>query len=330
MMSTLMVTGGAGFIGSNFVRYMLSASDTHIVCVDKLTYAGSLSSLEGIAEDKRFTFVCADICDRAAMRETFGRYKPDAVINFAAESHVDRSIIDPGIFVASNVMGTQTLMDCCLESGTSHFHQVSTDEVYGDLPADSEKAFDEQSPLRPSGPYSASKASADLFALAYRRTYGLHVSISRSSNNYGKFQHPEKFIPHMIMCALEDKSMPVYGDGSNVRDWLHVTDHCRALKLILDGGSGQIYNIAGHNERSNLSIARTICDILGKPRGLITFVPDRKGHDIKYSMRTDKLTADTGWLPEKDFKKGLEETVGWYAANKDSWEPLINAGKERG
>lgn len=315
MIKTLIVTGGAGFIGSNFVRYMLGVSDTHIVCVDKLTYAGSMSSLEGITGDKRFTFVRADICDRAAMREVFGRYKPEAVINFAAESHVDRSITDPGIFVTTNIIGVQTLMDCCLETG-AHFHQISTDEVYGDLPADSEQAFDEQSPLRPSGPYSASKASADLLALAYRRTYGLSVTITRSSNNYGCFQHTEKFIPHMIMCALEGRNMPVYGDGSNVRDWLHVSDHCRALKMILDGGREEVYNIAGHNEISNLRLAETICDILGKPRELIMFVSDRKGHDIRYSMKTDKLTSDTGWRPVRDFKEGLEETVRWYAAEK--------------
>lgn len=308
MSDTMLITGGAGFIGSNFVHYMLGRG-RRIVCVDKLTYAGSLDNLAGASG---YDFIRADICDKAAMRKVFADYKPSVAVNFAAESHVDRAIENPEIFLRTNVLGVQTLIDCCLESG-AHFHQISTDEVYGDVPRGSSERFDEVSPLRPSGPYSASKAAADLLALACRRTYGLRVTISRSANNYGMRQHSEKFIPHMVLCAVRGERMPIYGDGENMRDWLYVGDHCRAIELLLEkGADGGVYNISGHCEKRNIDVARAICDILGAPHSLIEFVPDRKGHDYRYPVSSRAIEA-LGWKPETDWEEGLERTVKHYA-----------------
>lgn len=277
---TILVTGGAGFIGSNFIFHMLKKyPDYRIVCLDKLTYAGNLSTLSCVLEERNFRFVRLDICDREGVFRLFEEERPDIVVNFAAESHVDRSILDPGIFLQTNILGTATLMDACRKFGIRRFHQVSTDEVYGDLPLTRpDLFFTEATPLHTSSPYSASKASADLLVLAYHRTYSLPVTISRCSNNYGPYQFPEKLIPLMIINALDEKPLPVYGTGENVRDWLYVEDHCKAIDLILHKGrEGEVYNVGGHNERKNIDIVRLICRTLGKSESLITYVADRKG-----------------------------------------------------
>lgn len=323
----LFVTGGAGFIGSNFIFYLLERhpEDT-VLCVDALTYAGNLETLAPVMQNPRFRFVKADIADRAAMYALFESEKPDVVVNFAAESHVDRSIENPSIFLQTNVMGTQVLLDACRKYGIQRYHQVSTDEVYGDLPLDRpDLFFTEQTPLHASSPYSASKASADLLCNAYFRTYGLPVTISRCSNNYGPYQFPEKLIPLMIANALADKPLPVYGEGLNVRDWLYVEDHCTAIDLILRKGKpGQVYNIGGHNERRNIDIVKTILAILGKPESLITHVADRKGHDQRYAIDPAFIHRELGWLPQTRFEDGIRKTVQWYLDNKPWWENIVN------
>ena len=317
---TIIVTGGAGFIGSNFILYMLETyPDYRVICVDKLTYAGNLSNLAAVMDRQNLRFVKADICDRGAVYQVFEEEHPDIVVNFAAESHVDRSIEAPSVFLETNITGTAVLMDACCKYGIRRFHQVSTDEVYGDLPLDRpDLLFDEETPLRTSSPYSASKASADLLVQAYCRTYGLQATISRCSNNYGPFQFPEKFIPRMILNALEDKPLPVYGKGINVRDWLYVTDHCRAVDLIIHRGKdGEVYNVGGHNEMKNIDLVRFICRELGKPESLITFVEDRKGHDMRYAIDTSKIYAELGWKPETRFEVGIRKTIRWYCENRD-------------
>ena len=324
---TVLVTGGAGFIGANFIFYWLKAHPgDRVVCVDKLTYAGNLSTLSAALERPEFRFVRADICDREIMDRLFGEERPDAVVNFAAESHVDRSIKDPEVFLRTNVMGTAVLLDACRRYGTPRFHQVSTDEVYGDLPLDRpDLRFTEKTPLRASSPYSASKASADLLTLSYCRTYGLPATVSRCSNNYGPWQFPEKLIPLMIANALQDKSLPVYGTGKNVRDWLYVEDHCKAIGLILRKGKpGEVYNIGGNHEMENIALVRRICRELGKPESLIAYVTDRKGHDLRYAIDAGKLQQELGWQPETGFDEGIRQTVRWYLENRDWWEKIVS------
>ena len=324
---TIVVTGGAGFIGSNFIFYMLDKyPNTRIICLDKLTYAGNLSTLQSVIEKPNFRFVKADICDRAAVSLLFEEEHPDVVVNFAAESHVDRSIEDPGIFLQTNIIGTANLMDICRKYGIKRYHQVSTDEVYGDLPLDRpDMFFTENTPIHTSSPYSSSKAAADLLALAYYRTYGLPVTISRCSNNYGPYHFPEKLIPLMIANALADKPLPVYGEGLNVRDWLYVEDHCRAIDLILQKGRvGEVYNVGGHNEMRNIDIVKLICKELGKPESLITHVTDRKGHDMRYAIDPTKIHNELGWSPETRFTDGIKKTIRWYLDNRAWWENIIN------
>lgn len=324
---TVLVTGGAGFIGANFIFYWLKAHPgDRVVCVDKLTYAGNLSTLSAALERPEFRFVRADICDREIMDRLFGEERPDAVVNFAAESHVDRSIEDPEVFLRTNVMGTAVLLDACRKYGTPRFHQVSTDEVYGDLPLDRpDLRFTEKTPLRASSPYSASKASADLLTLSYCRTYGLPATVSRCSNNYGPWQFPEKLIPLMIANALQNKSLPVYGTGKNVRDWLYVEDHCKAIGLILRKGKpGEVYNIGGNHEMENIALVRRICQELGKPESLIAYVTDRKGHDLRYAIDAGKLQQELGWQPETGFDEGIRQTVRWYLENRDWWEKIVS------
>ena len=324
---TIIVTGGAGFIGSNFVFHMLQAHpDYRIVCLDKLTYAGNLSTLEPVLKQDNFRFVKADICDRQAVDELFQEEKPDIVVNFAAESHVDRSIENSGIFLETNIMGTAVLMDACRKYGIQRYHQVSTDEVYGDLPLDRpDLFFTEETPLHTSSPYSSSKASADLLVMAYYRTYGLPVTISRCSNNYGPYHFPEKLIPLMIANALADKPLPVYGNGENVRDWLYVEDHCRAIDLIIHNGKvGEVYNVGGHNEKRNIDIVRIICQELGKPESLIVHVEDRKGHDRRYAIDPAKIHRELGWLPETKFEDGIKKTIKWYLDHKKWWQDIVN------
>ena len=323
---TVFVTGGAGFIGSNYIFYtMAKYPGDRVICLDKLTYAGNLSTLLPVMEHPNFRFAKIDICDRKAVYALFEEEKPDVVINFAAESHVDRSIESPEIFLQTNILGTAVLMDACRKYGIGRYHQVSTDEVYGDLPLDRpELFFTEETPLRTSSPYSSSKAAADLLVMAYHRTYGLPATISRCSNNYGSYQLPEKLIPRMISHALNDLPLPVYGDGRNVRDWLYVEDHCKAVDLIVhQGREGEVYNIGGHNEMNNLDIVRLICRELDKPESLITFVEDRKGHDRRYAIDPAKIHAELGWLPETSFAVGIRKTVEWYLTHRDWWEPLL-------
>ena len=308
---TIIVTGGAGFIGSNFVFYeMEKHPEDRIVCVDKLTYAGNLSTLAPVMDHPGFRFVKLDICDREGVYRLFEEEKPDIVVNFAAESHVDRSIENPEIFLQTNIIGTSTLMDACRKYGISRYHQVSTDEVYGDLPIDRpDLFFTEETPIHTSSPYSSSKASADLLVLAYHRTYGLPVSISRCSNNYGPYHFPEKLIPLMIINALHDKP-------------LH---HCKAIDLVMRKGRvGEVYNIGGHNEMKNIDIVKLICKELGKPESLITYVTDRKGHDMRYAIDPTKIHNELGWLPETMFKDGIKKTIRWYLDNQAWWQPIID------
>ena len=324
---TILVTGGAGFIGANFIYYLKKHHpEDRIICLDKLTYAGNLSTLEPVMHDKNFLFSKTDICDREGVFRLFEQERPDVVVNFAAESHVDRSIETPGVFLETNIIGTSVLMDASRKYGVSRFHQVSTDEVYGDLPLDRpDLLFTEETPLHTSSPYSSSKAAADLLAMAYWRTYGLPVTVSRCSNNYGPYQFPEKLIPLMIINALSDKPLPVYGQGINVRDWLYVEDHCRAIELIVRKGvPGEVYNIGGHNEMRNIDIVRMICREVGKPESLITFVTDRKGHDMRYAIDPAKIHASLGWLPETKFEDGLKKTVRWYLDNRSWWETIVS------
>ena len=324
---TIIVTGGAGFIGSNFVYYELEKHpEDRIVCVDKLTYAGNLSTLAPVMDRPDFRFVRMDICDREGIYKLFEEEKPDIVVNFAAESHVDRSIENPEIFLQTNIIGTSTLMDACRKYGITRYHQVSTDEVYGDLPLDRpDLFFTEETPIHTSSPYSSSKASADLLVLAYHRTYGLPVSISRCSNNYGPYHFPEKLLPLMIINALHDKPLPVYGEGLNVRDWLYVEDHCKAIDLVMRRGRvGEIYNIGGHNEMKNIDIVKLICRELDKPESLITYVTDRKGHDLRYAIDPAKIHNELGWLPETMFRDGIKKTIRWYLDNQSWWQPIIS------
>lgn len=323
----IIVTGEAGFIGSNFMFYMLNKySNYRIICLDKLTYAGNLSTLKRVMDNPNFRFVRADICDREAVYKLFEEEHPDIVVNFAAESHVDRSIQNPSVFLETNIMGTAILMDACRKYGIKRYHQVSTDEVYGDLPLDRpDLFFTEETPIHTSSPYSSSKAAADLLVLAYNRTYGLPVTISRCSNNYGPYHFPEKLIPLMITNSLKDKQLPVYGEGFNIRDWLYVEDHCRAIDLIINNGIvGEVYNIGGHNEMKNIDIVNIICEELNKPKSLITYVTDRKGHDMRYAIDPTKIHNELGWLPETMFKDGIKKTIKWYLDNKEWWEDIIS------
>ncbi|MFH1880435.1 MAG: dTDP-glucose 4,6-dehydratase [Bacillota bacterium] len=323
----ILVTGGAGFIGANFIYYML---DKHphdrIVCVDKLTYAGNLSTLRAAMDDPRFSFHKTDICDRAAIDALIEAEKPDAVVNFAAETHVDRSIEYPDVFLLTNVLGTQVLMDACRKFNVKRYHQVSTDEVYGDLPLNRpDLLFTEETPIHTSSPYSASKAAADLMVLAYCRTFGLPATISRCSNNYGPYQFPEKMIPLMIVNCMHDKPLPVYGEGLNVRDWLYVDDHCKAIDLIVRFGKiGEVYNIGGHNELRNIDVVKLICKALHKPESLITYVSDRKGHDLRYAIDPAKIKRELGWLPETKFADGIQKTIRWYQDNTAWLTPIVS------
>jgi len=321
----IFITGGAGFIGSNFVYYMLNKhKDYDIVCLDALTYAGNITTLSEAIKNPHFRFVKIDITDRENVFNLFATEKPDIVVNFAAESHVDRSIVNPEVFLRTNILGTQVLMDACRKYKTKRFHQVSTDEVYGDLPLDKpDLFFTENTPIHTSSPYSASKASADLLVLAYHRTYKLPISISRCSNNYGPYHFPEKLIPLMITNILNDKPLPVYGDGKNVRDWLYVEDHCSAIDLIIHNGKeGEIYNIGGHNEKTNLEVVTTIINTLGK--GKIEFVADRAGHDRRYAIDPTKIHKTLGWLPTTSFDEGIKRTIEWYVNNKVWWNNIIS------
>ncbi|MCI8770189.1 MAG: dTDP-glucose 4,6-dehydratase [Lachnospiraceae bacterium] len=323
----IIVTGGAGFIGGNFCHYMTKKypEDT-ILCIDKLTYAGNLETLAPIMDKPNFKFFQADIADREAIYKIFQEEKPDIVVNFAAESHVDRSITDPEIFLRTNIIGTSVMLDACREYGITRYHQVSTDEVYGDLPLDRpDLFFTETTPIHTSSPYSASKASADLLVQAYTRTYQLPCTISRCSNNYGPYHFPEKLIPLIISNVLNNKKIPVYGKGENVRDWLYVEDHCSAIDLIIRKGSvGEIYNIGGHNEKTNLEVVKTVLDKLGKSEELITYVTDRPGHDRRYAIDPTKIHGELGWLPETTFEVGIQKTVDWYLENRTWWENIIS------
>ena len=322
---TVIVTGGAGFIGSNFIHYyMKNHPEDRVICLDCLTYAGNKMNLSQVMENPHFRFVEKSITDRAAVYELFEEEHPDIVVNFAAESHVDRSIVNPEIFLQTNIIGTEVLMDACWEYGIKRFHQVSTDEVYGDLPVDRpDLFFTEETPLHASSPYSASKASADMLVQAYFRTYGLPVTISRCSNNYGPYQFPEKLIPLMIKQALAGQKMPVYGQGLNIRDWLYVEDHCKAIDLILMHGTvGEVYNIGGHNEMRNIDIVKLICRKLEVSESLITYVEDRKGHDLRYAINPAKIHRELGWLPETSFEEGIQKTIRWYLDNREWWENL--------
>lgn len=325
---TIIVTGGAGFIGSNFIFHMQKKyPDYRIVCLDKLTYAGNLSTLKRVMENRNFRFLKLDICDREGVFKLFGEEKPDFVVNFAAESHVDRSIEDPEVFLRTNILGTAVLMDASKAFKVKRYHQVSTDEVYGDLPLNRpDLFFTEETPVHASNPYSSSKASADLLVLAYHRTYALPITISRSSNNYGPYHFPEKLIPLIITNAFNDELLPVYGKGENVRDWLYVEDHCKAIDLILHKGHvGEVYNVSGQNEMRNIDVVKLICKELHKPESLITFVADRKGHDMRYAMDSAKIHNELGWLPETKFADGIKKTVRWYMDNCDWWKKLLTA-----
>ena len=323
----ILVTGGAGFIGGNFVHYQLKHHpEDQIICLDALTYAGNMETLKDALSNPNFSFVQGSIADRDAVYALFEREMPDIVVNFAAESHVDRSIEDPGLFLQTNITGTGVLLDACRKYGVGRFHQVSTDEVYGDLPLErTDLFFTEETPLHTSSPYSASKASADLLTLAYFRTFKLPVTISRCSNNYGPYHFPEKLIPLMIINALSDKSLPVYGKGENVRDWLYVEDHCSAIDLIIRGGRvGEVYNIGGHNERTNLDVVKTILRTLDKPESLIRFVTDRPGHDLRYAIDASKIKNELGWVPQTTFDTGIQSTIEWYLKNEAWWKAVLD------
>lgn len=323
----IIVTGGAGFIGGNFVHYMVNKypQDT-ILCLDKLTYAGNMETLEPVMNKDNFKFVKGDIADREFIYHLFEEEKLDVIVNFAAESHVDRSISDPGIFLQTNVLGTGVLLDACRKYGIQRYHQVSTDEVYGDLPLDrTDLFFTEETPIHTSSPYSASKASSDLLVQAYYRTFKVPATISRCSNNYGPYHFPEKLIPLMIANALNDMQLPVYGKGENVRDWLYVEDHCIAIDLIVRKGKvGEIYNIGGHNERTNLEVVKTILHELNKSEDLIHYVTDRPGHDMRYAIDPAKIKKELGWEPTTPFDEGIKKTIKWYLENRSWWENIIS------
>jgi len=323
----ILVTGGAGFIGSNFIYYILDKyNNDQVVCLDSLTYAGSLSTLKNALESDRFRFVKGDITDISTVDELFQKEKFDVVVNFAAESHVDRSILNPDVFLKTNILGTQVLMDASRKYEVKRYHQVSTDEVYGDLPLDRpDLFFTEETPIHTSSPYSASKAAADLLAQAYHRTYGLPVTISRCSNNYGPYHFPEKLIPLIISKALRDEKLPVYGTGENVRDWLYVEDHCEAIDLIIRKGKvGEVYNIGGHNEKTNLEVVKTILRELNKPETLIEFVKDRAGHDMRYAINPAKISRELSWEPHTTFDEGIRRTIQWYLDHKYWWENILS------
>lgn len=323
----IVVTGGAGFIGGNFCHYMTGKyPEDNIICIDKLTYAGNMETLAPIMDKPNFKFYKADITDRDTIYKIFEDENPDIVVNFAAESHVDRSITDPEIFLRTNIIGTSVMLDASRKYGIKRYHQVSTDEVYGDLPLDRpDLFFTETTPLHTSSPYSASKASADLLVQAYARTYNMPCTISRCSNNYGPYHFPEKLIPLMISRALADESLPVYGTGENVRDWLHVYDHCVAIDLIIRNGRvGEVYNVGGHNERTNLEVVKTILRALDKPESLITYVADRKGHDMRYAIDPTKLETELGWKPKYNFDTGIQQTIQWYLDNKEWWQNILS------
>jgi len=323
----IIVTGGAGFIGANFIYYELeNHPEDRIVCLDDLTYAGNLETLEAAMKHPNFRFVKGDIANRECVEMLFVEEKPDIIVNFAAESHVDRSIENPEVFLRTNIMGTQVLMDACRRHGIKRYHQVSTDEVYGDLPLDQpELFFTEDTPIHTSSPYSSSKAGADLLVLAYYRTFKLPVSITRCSNNYGPYHFPEKLIPLMITRALADGSLPVYGKGENIRDWLYVEDHCAAIDLVMrNGREGEVYNVGGHNERTNLEVVQTILKELGKPESLIHYVTDRPGHDMRYAIDPTKIHSELGWLPATPFDEGIKKTIQWYLDNKEWWQHILD------
>ena len=325
------VTGGCGFIGSNYLHYVVNKyHEDEFICIDSLTYAGNYHNLEPIIDKSNFHFVKLDITDRDGVDALFTAEKPDCVINFAAESHVDNSIKNPGIFVKTNVMGTQVLMDAALKHGVKRYHQVSTDEVYGDLPLDRpDLLFTESTPLHTSSPYSASKGGADLLVLAYMRTFKLPATISRCSNNYGPYQFPEKLIPHTIACAVKDQKIPVYGEGKNVRDWIHVYDHNVGVDMIVrQGREGEVYNLGGRSERDNLTIVKTILKQLGKPESLIEFVADRPGHDLRYALDPTKAEAELGWTRKYNFDDGMQSTIDWYLENQN-WVQNIESGEYR-
>lgn len=323
----IIVTGGAGFIGGNFIHFMINKYPQYkIICLDNLTYAGNLETLKDVMENENFKFIKADITDRTTIYKIFEEIKPNIVVNFAAESHVDRSIENPEIFLNTNIIGTNILLDACKKYGIDRYHQVSTDEVYGDLPIDRpDMFFTEETRINPSSPYSASKASADLLVMSYYRTFNIPVTISRCSNNYGPYHFPEKLIPLMIINALNDKKLPVYGNGKNIRDWLYVEDHCSAIDMIIHNGTvGEIYNIGGHNEKTNLDVVKTIVKELGKSDDLITYVKDRPGHDLRYAIDPTKINKELGWIPETKFEEGIKKTIQWYIDNKDWWTDIIN------
>lgn len=323
----IVVTGGAGFIGGNFIHYMVNKYPKDmIICLDALTYAGNMETLDSVMDKPNFKFVKGNIVDREFIYQLFEDENPDIIVNFAAESHVDRSISDPSIFLQTNIIGTGVLLDACKEYGIKRYHQVSTDEVYGDLPLDRpDLFFTETTPLHTSSPYSASKASADLLVQAYNRTFKIPTTISRCSNNYGPYHFPEKLIPLMIANALNDKELPVYGNGDNVRDWLYVEDHCIAIDLIIRKGTvGEVYNIGGHNERTNLQVVKTVLKELGKGEELIRFVTDRAGHDRRYAIDPTKIKNDLGWEPTTTFDEGIKKTIQWYLDNKSWWENIIS------
>lgn len=314
-MKKILITGGAGFIGSNFVYYILDKYENYKVFnLDKLTYAANLENLKGIDDNENYVFIKGDICDKNLIENLFKKENFDIVVNFAAESHVDRSISNPEIFINTNILGTQILLDACKKYNVSRFHQVSTDEVYGDLPLNRlDLLFSENNNINPSSPYSASKASADLIVKAYHKTFNLPVTISRCSNNYGRFQHEEKLIPLMIKKALNNEKLPVYGNGLNIRDWLHVYDHCSAIDIIIhEGKVGEIYNIGGNNEKTNIELVKEILNVLRKDKTLISYVEDRKGHDLRYAIDSSKLKNELNWSPKYSLEKGLEETIKWY------------------
>ena len=328
-MAKFLVTGGAGFIGGNFLHIMVNRyPNDEYVCIDALTYAGNMETLEPIMNKPNFKFVHENICNREAIYQLFEKEHFDYVINFAAESHVDRSIEDPEIFLKTNILGTEVLLDACRKYGIKRYHQVSTDEVYGDLPLDRpDLFFKEDTPIHTSSPYSASKASADLLVLAYYRTYHLPVTISRCSNNYGPYHFPEKLIPLMIQKALRNEKLPVYGNGLNVRDWLYVGDHCNAIDLIVrKGRDGEVYNIGGHNEKTNLEVVKTILHELGKSEDLIEYVKDRPGHDLRYAMDPTKIEKELGWKPEYNFESGIKATIKWNLSNQD-WLKHVESGE---
>jgi len=328
-MKNILVTGGAGFIGSNFVYLLLmERPEYRVICVDALTYAANIHTLNDALQHPNFVFYKEDIRNRDGIFAIFEKEHPDIVVNFAAESHVDRSIENPGVFLETNILGAQVMMDACRKYGVERFHQVGTDEVYGDLPLDRpDLFFREDTPIHTSSPYSTSKASADLLALAYHRTYGLPVTISRCSNNYGPFQFPEKLIPLMIYNATQNKPLPVYGEGLNVRDWLYVEDHCRGILAVLEKGSvGEIYNLGGHNEKANIEIVRIILKELGKPESLINYVTDRKGHDLRYAIDPSKAKRELGWTPTTMFADGIKQTIAWYKQHSD-WLEECTSGE---